>query len=671
MQTTAAMVANRILICLTACCLFGGSAAGQSLPSALTTISKFPTAALDAYSTSMRFGRDGLIYAWDGQNVWRQSGVNVDSFGATPFGTVPSNGADAGPINFSQDGQTLLIGNGAGGVDFGGPSDGVFYTMQTTGGAATPVGTVLNHFDAVPAPIASTAAGAKTKFFVDSGSADFSTSEIDLFDYTTGAVVPIVRNIPGASSSIAFDASNRLYVGVGFGTYAGLIRRFALPLVDLAAAGATLDWNQGQLFNNAANNSGNGMVFDARGYLFEGGSNGVAVFNVSGASQLYGTGPDTLPSVAYNATNDQVAVTPYGSAPSIYRAGDFTVPAMPPAIWNVDTAGNWSNCANWNSTAAPNGIDLQALLGGTITAPRTITLDAPVTLGSLTFDSPQKYLVGGSNALTMQASSAIATIDVATGSHEIAAPLILASDTDITVTNAADTLTLSGGVGGSGMLSKEGSGTLTISATNTYSGNTAVDGGKLRFSIATGAAVVANGATITVAAGATLELAGAASALGTAGGNRAHVVNDGTASGLLVTGTSQVVGSIDGAGATTINAGGNLMADHIVQSALEIGGETTDRGVLTIAPSDADGNPLMLTNSLVPFTQSDGCTDGNGLTSAISGGPSISTNSRLAAGDSALATSVPEPSSLWLALIAVAVLFLRRRPGGRNLRLKI
>ena len=48
------------------------------------------------------------------------------------------------------------------------------------------------------------------------------------------------------------------------------------------------------------------------------------------------------------------------------------------------------------------------------------------------------------------------------------------------------------------------------------------------------------------------------------------------------------------------------MADHIIQSALEIGGDTTDRGVLTIAPSDADGNPLMLTNSIVPFAQSDG-----------------------------------------------------------------
>ena len=44
----------------------------------------------------MRFGTDGLIYAWDGQTVWRQSGLNANGFGSAPIGTVPSNGADAG-----------------------------------------------------------------------------------------------------------------------------------------------------------------------------------------------------------------------------------------------------------------------------------------------------------------------------------------------------------------------------------------------------------------------------------------------------------------------------------------------------------------------------------------------------------------------------------------------
>src|ERR1700692_1345096 len=88
--------------------LLAGTAAAQTLPAPVTVITSFPLPAADAFVTNMRVGPDGLIYAWAGQHVWQQSGVNVDSFGPPAFGTVPSNGADAGPINFSQNGQTIL-----------------------------------------------------------------------------------------------------------------------------------------------------------------------------------------------------------------------------------------------------------------------------------------------------------------------------------------------------------------------------------------------------------------------------------------------------------------------------------------------------------------------------------------------------------------------------------
>jgi autotransporter-associated beta strand protein len=629
----------------------------QTLPPPVTTINSFPPPN-HAYLTNMRFGPDGLIYAWDGQNVWRQSGVNVDSFGATPFGTVPTTDSDAGPINFSQDGRTLLIGNGSGGNDFSGPSNGQLFTMPATGGPATLVGTVPNHFDLIPLPVASTVPNFRAKVLLDVGTPNFH-SEVDVFNMASGKAAAVVRNIPGASSSIALDSANRLYVGIGYGDSRGQIRRFSLPLIDAAADGQPIDWSSGQLFNAADNNSGGGMFFDARGNFFVGGPDGVAVFNKNGASQVYNTGAGSNPAVSYNPTNDQFAMyligfndpQGLGFKPLIYNASAFNAPAAPISAWNLATGGNWSNGANWNSSTAPNGIDQRALLGGAMAPPRTIVLDAPNTLGALMINSPQKYLVSGSNVLTMQVSTAIATIDVATGSHEIAAPLALASDTDVTVTNATDMLTLSGGVAGSGMLSKEGNGTLTISAANNYSGNTAVDGGKLRFQIATGSASVANGATVTVAAGATLELAGAVSALGTPGGNRAHVINDSSAQGLLVTGTNQVVGGIDGAGTASISAGGDLMADHIIQSALVIGGDATAHGVLTIAPSDADGNSLILTSLHAPNAPFDA--DGeSGLNAATIDAAAIPGSARLV-GESALApTAVPEPAALSLAAIA-------------------
>jgi autotransporter-associated beta strand protein len=414
------------------------------------------------------------------------------------------------------------------------------------------------------------------------------------------------------------------------------------------------------------------MFFDARGNLFTGGPNGVAVFDKSGASQVYGTGTSTFPVVSYNAANNQFALTlggfndpmHLGSSPLIYRAADFNVPAPSTATWNEDADGNWSDGSRWDHGAAPNGVDQQAVFGNAITAPRTVTLDLPVTLGTLSMDSSQKYTVSGASALTMQVSAAIAAINVTGGGHEIATPVVLASDTDITLQNASDTLTVSGPVSGGGTLSKEGNGSLTITGPNTYAGNTAIDGGRLRFQIASGVAIVGAEATVTIAPGATLELAGAVSALGAAGGNRARVINDSAAPGLIVSGTNQAVGGIDGAGATMVNGGSDLSADHINQTALVIGGSATSFARLTIAPSDASGNPLdagasamILANSLTPMSPFG---EGIDLT------PAIAEPKAARAFDGVSLTSVPgvgmnpvtvpEPSSCALLILAIVAL---------------
>jgi autotransporter-associated beta strand protein len=644
-----------------------GTAAAQSLPAPVTVITSFPLPAADAFVTNMRFGPDGLIYGWDGQQVWRQSGVNVDSFGAPAFGTIPTSGADAGPINFSQSGQTILIGNGAGGNDFSGASSGLLYAMPATGGAAALAGTLPFHQDLIPAPVAATLPSSATKFIVDRGSADFATSGVDLFDFVSGTVVPLIQNIPGASSSIAFDAANRLYVGIGYGPQRGQIRRFALPLVDFAAAGNALDWTAGELFNATDNNGGSGMFFDARGNLFVGGPNGVTVLNSNGAAQLYGTGPSTFPVVMHNLTNDQFSLTlngfsdpmSLGFSPRIYKATDFAVPAPAAFVWSADTGGYWSDGSHWSQATPPNGIDRVATLGGNVPGSVTVALDVPVTLGILNLSGPHSYRVGGPSALTMQVGSTIAAINVTGGSHEIAAPVVLASSTDITVTNAADTLTISGGSSGSGMLSKEGNGTLAITGLNTYTGNTAIDGGRLRFQITSGTPAVAAGAIVTVSPGATLELAGPVSALGASGGNRAQIINDSTASGLVVSGAKQFVGAIDGGGSTTINAGGDLTADHVIQGALVIGGTATESAMLTIASSD--GAFAGMIDTLTPRVSFG---EGLGAVAAIFrpvtfefARPSLMVEN---IGDGMNSVSVPEPSSLATGLIALAAFMIWR-----------
>jgi photosystem II stability/assembly factor-like uncharacterized protein len=99
--------------------------------------------------------------------------------------------------------------------------------------------------------------------------------------------------------------------------------------------------------------------------------------------------------------------------------------------WSLNGSGNWSSASNW-SDGVPNGIGAEATLSSVITAPRTITLDTPVTVGTLHFDSASSYTLGGTHTLTMRGGSN-AVIDVRLGSHQIVTALNLPVDLTINV----------------------------------------------------------------------------------------------------------------------------------------------------------------------------------------------------------------------------------------------
>src|SRR5580698_3920546 len=59
--------------------------------------------------------------------------------------------------------------------------------------------------------------------------------------------------------------------------------------------------------------------------------------------------------------------------------------------WILDANGNWSTVTNWSSNPSiPNGQDQTATFGPT-TALRTVTADAPFTVGNLIFNSGVGY----------------------------------------------------------------------------------------------------------------------------------------------------------------------------------------------------------------------------------------------------------------------------------------
>jgi hypothetical protein len=233
------------------------------------------------------------------------------------------------------------------------------------------------------------------------------------------------------------------------------------------------------------------------------------------------------------------------------------------------------------------------------------------------------------------------------------------------------TATFAGGFtnNGNSNFAKAGVGAVEIDEAPTLASSStlSVTSGTLRFNVMSGTPTIGTGVTAVVSSGATLELAGSVSALAN-GPNCVNIVNNSSALGILVSGTNQVVGAIDGSGTTQINAGSDLAANHIIQTALVIGGTMGSPATVTIAPSDANGNPLGQADvepTRMPVAMSlGGEVSSVGLISASEdafgsltpGADGFSGNPIPAAdGTPSYSPSVPEPSALLLVALALAL----------------
>ena len=167
----------------------------------------------------------------------------------------------------------------------------------------------------------------------------------------------------------------------------------------------------------------------------------------AGAYQLIGFGSSTLSSA------NLVEPQSIGGLQATYsltpNALDVTLANVNGPFWASTTGGSWSVASNWstNPAPAPNGAGLTANLLGALAASDTVTLDVPVTLGTLNFSNTASYTVGatgGTNSLTLDNSGSGATITLLVGSHVIQAPVVLNSPTTVTVTDPPSRSQLAG-----------------------------------------------------------------------------------------------------------------------------------------------------------------------------------------------------------------------------------
>jgi fibronectin-binding autotransporter adhesin len=180
-----------------------------------------------------------------------------------------------------------------------------------------------------------------------------------------------------------------------------------------------------------------------------------------------------------------------------------------------------------------------------LTGSNTYSGGTTLNLGNLTIQNANAL---GTGLLTQSSAASLLTIDT-TGTisntmslYNVAALQSATLNGVITVNNASfdvesgDTLTISGGVGGTGGVTKNGTGSLVLSGSNTYSGTTVVNAGTLEAAhanaLGTNATVTVNGGSLLVSAddainGKNLTLNSAATGNGTA----ASLVFSGTYNG--------------------------------------------------------------------------------------------------------------------------------------------
>jgi autotransporter-associated beta strand protein len=262
--------------------------------------------------------------------------------------------------------------------------------------------------------------------------------------------------------------------------------------------------------------------------------------------------------------------------------GVFMLP--PSSAWNVDASGRWASVSNWTE-GDPNHAGATAVFGSKITAPRSVTVDEPITVGRIDFDNAHAYTIDGESQLTLDATSGAAQINVASGSHTISAPVSLADNTVITVSPVASNLSLTGALDASAMnVSKAGAGRLTLASI--HAGGVTIDQGTVAMAPASpdvstsvlGALSIAGGNTPT----ARLDLNDNAAIINYAGTSpaatvRAQILAGRGGAGLGATWTGQGITSSAAATANATDAESRSVG-FAENATMPLGPHTTFRG---------------------------------------------------------------------------------------------
>src|SRR5205085_7186524 len=107
------------------------------------------------------------------------------------------------------------------------------------------------------------------------------------------------------------------------------------------------------------------------------------------------------------------------------------------STWNTNGSGDWNDTNNWSTGIVPTGTGVEADFTSIISSSHTVFTDTAITLGTLTINNNNTYVIAGAGSLTMQTASGNAFVNVQAGTQKINLPLTIASNTTLNVSGGA------------------------------------------------------------------------------------------------------------------------------------------------------------------------------------------------------------------------------------------
>jgi len=355
-------------------------------------------------------------------------------------------------------------------------------------------------------------------------------------------------------------------------------------------------------------------VANLAGNVVQNGNGGTATLTLGG---LTFNGAATL-NIADSGTAGTPGISVTGALITTPASGQVTINATvaggawSPTTYNLLGYGSFSGALSDFTQGTVSGLtSRQSALLGLDTVNKFITLtiagDNPRwsgldngnwVVGSTGASSNWKLLTSGTPTDYIQ-GDAVFFNDSAEGTTAVNISAADVSPTSVTFNNSTLSYTLGStggfGIAGTAALTKTGTGTVTISNANTYSGGTNINGGTLALS---GSGTLGSG-TVTLGGG-TLDLSGGSSTVGavaiTAPATSGNVIQNGTLTPSSLTasnstGNAIVAANIAGTGGVTMSGTGTLTLSG---TNTYTGGTTVGNGTLVLA----NGGSLSTSNTL-------------------------------------------------------------------------